>query len=141
MKEEDDVMSRCRCSDITNTENQITQLENAQTILSGYAGRKENRDNNLSRCSSSAQQATGSGKVAAYHTTMTTLGNDMDAASSSISGKINARLGNLRSSLSSMRSEDHDYHEEERRRAEEAAREAAEAAAAAAALAAQRANL
>ncbi len=58
-------MSRCRCSDITNTENQITQLENAQTILSGYAGRKESRDNNLSRCSSSAQQATGSAKVAA----------------------------------------------------------------------------
>ena len=134
-------MSRCRCSDITNTENKIRQLEGAQGILSGYAGRKENRDNNLFQCSACARQATGSGKVAAYHTTITTLGNGMDAASSSIAGKISAQLGSLRSSLSSMRSEDHNYHEEERRRAEEAAREAAEAAAAAAALAAQRARL
>ena len=121
-------MSRCRCSDIRNTENQIRQLEGAQGILSGYASRKENRDNNLFQCSSYAKRATGSGKVAAYHTTITTLGNGMDAASGSISGKISTRLGNLRSSLSSMRSEDHNYHEEERRR-----REAEEAAAALAA--------
>lgn len=120
-------MSRCRCSDITNTENQIRQIENAQRILSGYASRKENRNYNLLQCSTYAKQATASGKVAAYHTTITTLGNGMDAASSSIARKISARLGSLRSSLSSMRSEDHNYHEEERRRAEEA-REAALAA-------------
>ncbi|MBQ3163421.1 MAG: hypothetical protein IJC02_02615 [Lachnospiraceae bacterium] len=128
-------MSRCRCSDISNTENKIRKLESACGIMSGYSGVKGRLDAGISQWSGRAEQATVSNKVTSAKGTMTTLGDRMDNASSGITRKINAKLGELRSSLSSMRSEDHNYHEEERRRRE--AEEAAARAAAAAALAAK----
>lgn len=112
-------MSRCRCSDISNTENKIRKLENACRIMSGYSGVKGRLEDEISHLSNRAEQATVSNKVSSAKATMTTLGNRMDNSSDGISRKINAKLGELRSSLSSMRSEDHDYHEEERRRQEE----------------------
>ena len=112
-------MSRCRCSDISNTENKIRKLENACGIISGYSGDKERLDTGISQWSGRAEQATFSHKVTSSKGTMTTLGDRMDNASSGISGKMNSRLSELRSSLSSMRSEDHNYHEEQRRKREE----------------------
>ena len=125
-------MSRCRCSDISDTENKIRKLESACEIMSGYSGVKGRLDTGISQWSGLAEQATASNKVTSAKATMTTLGNGMDNVSSGITTKINSKLSELRSSLSSMQSEDHDYHEEERRRQEE--EEAAARAVAAAAL-------
>lgn len=141
-------MSRCRCSDISSTENKIRKLENAKGVARSYNGRIGGRDNNLLQCSSCARQIALSENVASNHSRISTLGNGMNQGASGISGKIGNKLGELRNALSNMRQEDHNYHEEERRRREreaaaraaaaKAAEEAAAAKAAAEALSAMR---
>lgn len=128
-------MSRCRCSDISNTENKIRKLESAKGIMSGYSSASGRLESELQQWANVAKQATISAKIASDQSKMTTLGKGMNQAADGISGKINAKLNELRSALNSMRSEDHNYHEEQRRRREEEERRRAEEAARAAAAA------
>lgn len=107
--QKDDSMSRCRCSDISNTENKIRKLERAKGIMSGYSSASGCLESELQQWANSAKQATISAKVASGQSKMTTLGKGMNQAADGILGKINAKLNELRSSLNSMRSENHNY--------------------------------
>lgn len=106
-------MSRCRCNDITGTEQKIQKIKDAKRIVHSYESRKGNLANELMRVLYCAREATESEAIADCYRVIYTLGDDMETVAGGIMSKLSSRLTELERDLRSMREEDCEYHEEQ----------------------------
>lgn len=112
-------MANCRCGDISQWENKISVLTEAQGMF-------KSADHYLQstlECATTLSGIYGNGfeadSIKELYTKTQTIGDGVAETRNSIATKIAARKGTLETELRNMRSEDAQYHEEERRRAQE----------------------